>query len=139
MNASARKLLARLRVVVYAVVLACILWGFWRFEVATLPTEGCSPVLALEPGQRMLLDAHPTAFGPGDVVFFRHEGEGRQLIATVDEPPASASEALWRRVEDEDALWVVCDRVGCPSDDSRLLGPIAREHVDYRLVLAWGP
>ena len=58
----ARKVRSHVRVVRVAayVALALVLgYGAWRYDVASLPSEGCSPLLLFEPGNSLVLDRRP--------------------------------------------------------------------------------
>lgn len=126
--------LRRLRLALWAAAAAGAAYLLWRFETLRLPEEGCSPVLAFAPGEPLLVDLHPSAVGPGDVVLFRHPEDGPLALGRISAPPPGttpeAEEALAGG-----ALWIAGDRPGCPSRDSRLLGPIPRAALRGRVLL----
>jgi len=97
-----------------------------RFKVRSLSEEACCPLLALQPGERVLVDVDPRPLAPGDVVFLGIEGGGR-TVARVE------------RVRPEDAaLWVSTDREGCPGAASEGLGWIPRGAVVGRVLFGLG-
>lgn len=97
-----------------------------RFKVRTLPEDACCPLLALEPGERLLVDVDPRPLAPGDVVLLGIEGGGR-TVARID-----------RVRGDDGALWVTTDREGCPGAASDRLGWIPRGAVAGRVLFGLG-
>lgn len=130
-----RLLLRRIRIVVYGIVIVLVVTMVWRFDVISLPEEGCSPLRRLAPGDRIVVDVHPGELREGDVVFFR-AGAGEIRFGEVQPVPPSAPEETWAAVA-AGALWIVGDDADCPARDSRVLGPIEREAVEGRLVLVF--
>ena len=99
------------------------LWIYWRFELLELPGAGCSPLLRLAPGSRLVVDRRPPRLAAGDVVLF-DLGDGSLGIAEVERV---AAEGLWLRT----------DAPGCPGPDSDELGWVAPERVGGRMVFAF--
>ena len=130
------RVLARVRIGLYAVLALVIAYCVWRFDVASLPAEGCSPLYDVEPGDRIVVDRHPGELHAGDAVLFRAP-DGELYLGRVDTPPPSAPEAVWTAVEGG-ALWIVKERRDCPGAESPVLGPFARAAVAGRVVaLPW--
>jgi len=107
-----------------------------RFEAIRLSEDGCSPVRALSPGDHVVYDKRPGRLSMGDVLLFR--GPGDELLLGIGrEVPASASSEVHAEVE-AGMLWIEGDATGCPSLDSRSLGPIDPERVVGRVVYSYG-
>jgi hypothetical protein len=131
------RVLRRARIAVYVATLAALAYLFLRYDRITLPSEGCSPVLALDPGSRALVDTWADGGPENSVLFFRDpEDAGTLLIGVVGAVPSSAPADEWEAVEGG-ALWLVSDRLDCPGRDSRVLGPIPRALVSGRVVFSW--
>jgi hypothetical protein len=136
-SASFRKVFLRVRIALYVAMLAVLAYFFLRFEVVTLPAEGCSPLLGIAPGQKLVVERRPGGVVPGDAVLFRSP-QGELLLGRVATPPESAgSEALAACAAD--ALWLVSEDAECSTADSSRFGPIARSAVEGRIrgVLPW--
>ena len=130
------RVLARVRIALYVVLALVIGYCMWRFDVASLPAEGCSPLFDVQPGDRIVLDRHPGELKAGDAVLFRAP-DGELYLGRVDAPPPSAPADVWQAVE-AGALWIVKEVRDCPGAESPVLGPIARESVAGRVVaLPW--
>lgn len=130
------RLLRRARFTIYAVAAAALVYLVLRFDLTTLPQEGCSPLRSIEPGASLWVDLWPRDLVPGDQVVFRGPG-GELLLGAVATVPASAPEEVWRAVE-AGALWIEGNVADCPSRDSRILGPIEVEAVEGRILLSFG-
>lgn len=124
--------LHRLRLAIYAVLLAAIGYALWRFEVVTLPAEGCSPLVGFEPGDRLLVD-RSGGVGLGTAVLYEGPG-GELLLGRVVQPPGSAPAAVWSAFEAGE-LWIVSERDDCPGRDSHLLGTQPRSAVRGTVVV----
>jgi hypothetical protein len=129
-----RRLLQRVRLTVRFVAIGVVVFFVWRYDLVRLPSEGCSPLVAYAPGDRLVVDRHPGAPGTADAVLFRGP-EDELLLGLVTAPPESAPEDVWRACA-AGALWIVAEREDCPSADSRRLGPIARERIEGRIAFA---
>lgn len=129
-----RKLLRRVRLAVRVVLIGAVVFFVWRYDLVRLPAEGCSPLFAFAPGDRLVVDRHPGTPAREDAVLFRGP-DGELLLGVVGAPPESAPEHVWRACA-AGALWIVAEREGCPSPDSRRLGPIARERIEGRIAFA---
>lgn len=127
------RLLSRVRVAVYLVLVLLVAYGLWRYDTVRLPPEGCSPLFRFAPGDRLLVDrlGAPT---PGDAVLYREPG-GTLLLGLVAEPPGSAPREVWDAYE-RGELWLEAERADCPTQDSRLLGTLPRDAVAGRVVAA---
>lgn len=108
-------------------VLAALGGGYlWmRYEVMTLPEEGCSPLAQVAPGSFMWIDLAPRELRPGDAVFFEL-ADGRLALAQVE------------RAEGE-AFWLITDVANCPAESSLTQGLIAAERIHGRLIMALRP
>jgi len=132
----ANLVLGRVRLVVYGVLVLGVAYFLWRYDVGSLPAEGCSPLIDLQPGDRILIDRHPGVLNEGDAVLFR-DPKGELYLGRAGTPPASAPEETWAACA-AGALWIEKERRDCPGPDSVLLGPLAREQVVGRVVgLPW--
>jgi hypothetical protein len=128
--------LGRVRIVIYSVLALGVAYGLWRFDVGSLPTEGCSPLYDIQPGDRLLIDRRPGTLREGDAVMFR-DPAGELLLGRVGTPPASAPREIWEACA-AGALWIVKEQRDCPGGESAVLGPIARDAVAGRVVgLPW--
>ena len=128
---SALRHLKRMRIGIYAALALLVLFAVLRYDIVNMSKEGSSPLLEFEPGTRLFVDRWFGALGPGDVVLFEGPGEV-VLLGRVEEPPATASEEVWKACA-EGSLWIVGDRPGHPLRDSRVLGPIPRGAVTGRI------
>lgn len=129
------RVLARVRIAIYVVVLASLGYLWWRFRVDRIPDGACSPVGVVQPGDQIVVDSHPGSFAIGDVLFFHAPGEGDSIFLGVVQPlPDDVSDA-WRRAADEGGLWIVGDDPNCVGADSRVYGPIAPSLVVGRYLL----
>lgn len=108
---------------VFAALGGLYLWT--RYEVLTLPSEGCSPLTRLAPGCVLWIDLRPGSLAPGDVVFFQL-ADGRLALAEVERREAGR-------------LWLVIDEESCPGESSATLGWIPEEHVHGRMIFAARP
>ncbi len=112
-----------LRVVSLGGALLGLAWIYGRFDLLTLPSEGCTPLFDLDPGDRVLIDRRPKRLNAGHGVLFS-SGDGRLLLGRVSAEVAVPA----------DELWIETDDPACPGDDSRSLGPIPREQVRGRVL-----
>ena len=101
------------------------LYLWTRYEVLTLPGEGCSPLTRLAPGSLLWIDLRPAALAEGDVVFFAL-ADGRLALAEVER-------------QGEEGLWLVTDDEACPGESSATLGWIDEARVHGRMILATRP
>jgi len=134
---SATPLVRRLRLMVWGVAFAGMGYLLWRYESVRLPADGCSPLVELEPGASLLLDKSPGALHEDQIVLFRPPGEAL-LLGRVATLPASAPPEYWARLGAGE-VWIESGLPGCPSPDSRVLGPISPEFIEGRVLLWWGP
>lgn len=131
-----QRVLVRVRIGLYVVLALVIAYCVWRFDVASLPAEGCSPLFDLEPGDRIVVDRRPGTLKAGDAVLFRAP-DGELYLGRVSTPPLSAPADVWAACE-AGALWVVKEKRDCPGAESAVVGPIARADVSGRVVgLPW--
>ena len=133
----ARKVRSHVRVVRVAayVALALVLgYGAWRSDVASLPSEGCSPLLLFEPGNSLVLDRRPGEIAEGRAVLYRSPF-GELLLGRIETPPPSVPAEVWDACE-AGALWIVGDRAGCPGEDSRIFGPVQPDAVEAVVAFA---
>lgn len=117
-----RRIRRGVRIGVYTVLAAMLGYTAWRYDLASLPSEGCSPLLLYEPGDSLVLDRHPGTPAAGRVVLYRSPA-GELLLGRIEAPPPSASAEVWSAHE-RGALWIVGDRASCPGEDSRVFGPV---------------
>ena len=124
----ARRVLGIVRRLLGLYALVAIGYLMWRFELETLPDEGCSPLLSLRPGAHLLVDVRPRELHEGDTVLFR-DLTGRLLIARIVPRPDSAG--------DGPGFWLATDNRACPGPDSSSLGLIPRERCEGRMLFAF--
>ncbi len=132
-----KRWLARLRLLLYALILGLVGLFVWRFDSVRLPKEGCSPLWAFAPGDWLVVDVRPSSITVGDAILFRGP-RGELLLARVVEPPRSAPPPIWEAYA-RGELWVEGEREDCPGADSRTLGVLGLEQVVGRiaLVMPW--
>lgn len=111
------------RVISVGGALLGLAWIYGRFDLLTLPSEGCTPLYDLEPGDRVLVDRRPAQLAVGHGVLFS-SGDGRLLLGRVSDAAAVAAGEYWIETDDP----------ACPGDDSRALGPIPRDRVRGRIL-----
>lgn len=114
-----------------ALILALLGMGYLllRYRIVSLPAQACSPLHAVPPGSRLLVDTRWPRLWPGDVVLYRARKEG------------SEKAALWLgrlRSLSPEGCWIETDRDSCPSPDSRSLGPLPERAIEARVLWAWG-
>ncbi len=131
---SQAKLLRRIRVGFYVILLLGGGYLWLRFEMVPIPEDAYSPLVEFDPGARLVVDTHFGELQVGDVVLF--EGDpGEILFGRIEEPPPSAPREIWDAVEGGE-LWIEGDRPDVPVRDSRILGTIPRERVTGRVAFA---
>ncbi len=131
------KTFLRVRIAIYLVVLALSGFFLLRFDLVSLPAEGCSPLLGIAPGDRLIVDRHPSAIQLGDGVLYRSPA-GELLLGRVDAPPPSAPASVFEACRAGD-LWIVTEDPACSTADSTRFGPISRAALVGRIrgVLPW--
>lgn len=96
-----------------------------RYDVLTLPEDGCSPVSLYSPGSSLLVDRRPPSWAVGDCVFVEsadglvHLG----LLGTEDEAGR---------------YWIQTDMPDCPGVDGELLGWVDPASLLGRVVMGIG-
>ena len=132
-----RTVFLRVRIALYVVVLAALGFFLLRFDIVGLPAQGCSPLLGIAPGAKLVVDRHPAAIEPGDGVLFRSP-QGELLLGRVASPPASASAEALAACR-AGALWLVSEDPDCSTADSTRFGPIAPAAIEGRIrgILPW--
>ena len=119
--------LSIVRRLVLAYALVALGYLLWRFDVQTLPAEGCSPLLGIRPGAHLLVDRRSRRFREGEILLFR-DGTGRLLLARVAQAPPGV-EASER--------WVLTDNPACPGEDSKTLGAVPLDRCVARVLFAF--
>lgn len=119
------RLLRTLRRVVLAVAFLGAYYLFSRYTLFDLPTEGCSPLWNVAPGDRLVLDTWEREPSVGDGVVVR-AADGSLHLGRVLAAPAGT---------DTGALWIGYDDANCPGYDSSLSGAIPAEDVVGRILL----
>jgi len=120
-----------------ALALGGLAWLVWRFDLVTLPAAAHSPLVAIPPGARLLVDRHPRPVEVGDVLFFR-DAKGALLLGRVVEPPSGLTPEAEAALA-AGAWWIEGDAPGLPLVDSRLLGPIPPARIEGRMLLFLEP
>jgi hypothetical protein len=120
-----RRLLVRFRRWTMILALAGAAYLGLRFDLVTLPPDGCSPVTRFEPGDRLVIDRHPNGLGPGDAVLVRAPDGVLHLV--VVEAIREAGGELWCSAD--------CER--CDAFDSGAAVWLEPGAVAGRVLLAW--
>jgi len=120
-----RRLLTRFRRWTMLLALTGAAYLGLRFDLVTLPPDGCSPVKRFEAGDRLVIDRHPGEVGPGDAVLVR-AGDGRLHLVVVEAAR-----------EDDGRLWCSADCERCDALDSSTVGWMESGAVAGRVLLAW--
>jgi len=97
-----------------------------RFDLVTLPREGCSPVQRYSPGSRLLIDRWAPEWVEGDCVFVADSSGVIHLVLLSEE---RAGEGWWTETDAKD----------CPGVDPSELGWVAEERLLGRVVLSLAP
>jgi hypothetical protein len=106
------------------------LYLFLRFDLRTIPREGCSPLLRFVPGDRLIVDGWDRRPKVGEAVLFRPGDEHGTLLGRIDARRES------ERGEGAE-YWVIGDRPDCPTPDSRVLCWIPQRAVTARILMPW--
>ena len=121
----AKLIIRRARVITISLAAAGALYLGARFDLLTLPAEGCSPVASVRPGVRLLVDRWVSSAVPGDIVFVS-DGVGAVHLAILG-------------VDEGEGGWVVRGDVqDCPlriPDDSRA---VTSDQLLGRVILNMG-
>ena len=124
---NARKAIARARIGIYVVVVLVVVLFVLRYDLLTLPREGCSPLADYAPGDRLVIDRWIGTPMEGDAVLFGR-ADGELLLGRVGTIPPSAPSGMHAAIAAGD-LWLVTEVPACPGRDSRILGPIPVDEV----------
>ena len=120
-----RGIIRRARVVTIVAASACALYLGSRFDLITLPMEGCSPVSAFEPGSKLMVDRWAPGLSSGDKVFVG-EANGAVHLAVIADSGKAGS---WIVVSDNDS---------CPSQFPPDEQPVSADQVLGRVILNFG-
>ena len=120
-----RRLLRRFRRWTLLIALAGAAYLGLRFDLVTLPPDGCSPVTRYEAGDRLVIDRHPGDVQPGDAVLVR-AADGTLHLVVVEVAR-----------EDDGRLWCSADCARCEGFDSASVGWLDLSAVAGRVLLAW--
>jgi len=120
-----RAVIKRARLATILVAAGCAIYIGSRFDMVTLPVEGCSPVSAFQPGARLLVDRWAPGLASGDVVFVGEAGGNVHLGLLGDSGEAQS----WFLLGDAD---------GCPSRFPKGEQPVRAEAVLGRVILNLG-
>jgi len=123
----APRTLAWIRRGVLFVVLGLLLYGWRRFDVVTLPEGALSPLFGIHPGDRLLVDRHAQADGPGQDWLFRDAAGALLLARSRPAPPG--------RTLPTGALWLEFEREIPGLADSRTNGPVPAAALAGRVVV----
>ncbi len=132
-----RRVQALARRVMWVGLVLSLGYAAWRFEFWRLP-EGSAPSLAgVDAGRILVLDRRPAHLGPGEAVLWRTPG-GLALGRVSEAPePLDRWPESWRQALAAGALWIVDERPEQPTPSSAESGPIPRERIHARVLLAW--
>lgn len=138
---SSARFLARVRRVIFALVLASAGYGFVRFDLVALPSGAHSPLYGIHPGDRLLVDRHARHADLDQVWLYRGRA-GELWLGRVSTPPAVLDEGAQAGLA-SGALWLVAERAlghsASEPADSRSIGPIPSSALAGRVlfVLPW--
>lgn len=127
MGLNPRRLQRHLRIFCLAIAAAGVFYLYSRYDLYTLPEEGCSPLLRFSPGNRLLLDRNPPAWRPDDAGLFSGP-DGRLYLGIVRQVRAGA---------EGEEFWLDTDAPACPGSDSDEFGWIPAGHLRARVMMAW--
>ena len=96
-----------------------------RFDLVTLPEEGCIPVSRYAPGSRLLVDRRPPTWRVGDCVF-------------VEAPDTSVHIVLLSATNSDGFFRTETDISECPGVDPEWLGWVGPSSLLGRVVMALG-
>lgn len=122
---SQRVLLHRIRRITTVVAILGLGYLVVRFDLMMLPKDRCSPLVRFDPGDRLIVDGHPSSVGPGDAILVRTRS-GVVVVTRV--------QALR---EEDGAVWCTTDNPDCPGLRSEEAGWISTEAIAGRVLLAW--
>lgn len=125
MGLNPRRLQRHLRILCLAAAAAGVFYLYTRYDLYTLPEEGCSPLMRFSPGNRLLLDRNPPRWERGDAGLFAGP-DGRLYLGIVREVRGEPRE-----------LWLETDADGCPGADSDEFGWIPVDRLRARVMMAW--
>jgi hypothetical protein len=121
------QLLRSLRRIAYVLAGTGTLYLFVRYDLFDVPEVGCSPVVGVAPGARLLLDSWAEDARVDDVVLFR-DANGALHIGRIVEP----GEALG-----PEAVWIGGDDPDCPGYESAASGAVPRGAIRARVLVAF--
>jgi len=121
------ELTRRLRRIAYVLAGTGALYLFVRYDLFDVPEAGCSPVVGVAPGARLLLDGWATDARVDDVVLFR-DAAGALHLGRIVEP----GEPLG-----SDAVWIGGDDPDCPGYESAASGAVPRSAILARVLVAF--
>ena len=117
-----RILVKRARILTVAVASVCAVYLGARFDLMTLPMDGCSPVSRYSPGSRLLVDRWGCSLRDGDCVL-------------VAEASGVVHLGILSAAEEANYWYVVGDSADCPGLFPRDEGPVSGASVLGRIVL----
>lgn len=112
-------------------VLTLLIAGYYaislgtRYELLSLPEEGCSPVARYSPGTRLLVDRRSPHWEVGDCVFVE-DGAGATHLVILAE------------VNADGLYWTSTDVEGCPGVSASELGWLGENELLGRVVMSLG-
>ena len=98
-----------------------------RFEVVSVPAEGCSPLYAYPPGTDLLVDKRFGELREGDAVLFQVRPGALQFGRVRAMAEGDGGEWVYTILGDDER---------CPIPDSSSLGDLPRSRVAARIILA---
>jgi hypothetical protein len=129
----AERALRAARRVVLALTLAAVLYALARFDLVQLPDGARSPLYGVHPGDRLFVDRLARSPRPGEAWLFRAP-DGALRLGRCGEPPGALPERE-RAALAGGAAWLLSEREVPGLADSRVLGAIAPEALEGRVVL----
>ncbi|MEX1023833.1 MAG: hypothetical protein WD226_02045 [Planctomycetota bacterium] len=128
------QLLRRARIAIYVGVLVVVAYFILRYDMVGLPGEGCSPLVALTPGERLVVDRWVGEPELGALLLFS-DGADEILLGKLSTLPHSAPPRMHAAIE-RGSYWIVTDAPDCPGRDSRVMGPIEPDDVVGRILFS---
>ncbi len=114
---------------------AAVLYLIARFDMQSLPQDGCSPLFGVPPGAQLMIDRWAGAPEIGQSVLFEST-PGQLHLGRVQPAPAGLTDEALVRL-DAGELWIAVDDPACPGLDSRSLGPVSPDSVRGPIVIVF--
>ncbi len=122
---SPRQWLRLARWVTIGSALGAALYLGGKFDLVTLPEDGCSPIARYPSGSRLLVDRWASDWAAGDCAFASDQGGVVHIV-------------LLARRSEVGRWWVETDAADCPGIDPEVMGWLSGDRLLGRVVLSLG-